>query len=134
MIDVNFDFTTDTPDYWSGYWDRMYGMDGCGKYDPDNYSPKLLEYSQKIWSCDLPNGEHMELRLQGRHSYFVWKEMCFSCDSITASFRYYNTKNLMEQVKEALPDYKKYFEEFTHRSYTLPGEIIFPMHCNSMNQ
>lgn len=40
----------------------------------------------------------------------------------------------MEQVKEALPDYKNYFEKFTRRSYTLPGEIIFPMHRNSMNQ
>lgn len=134
MIDVNFDFTSDTPEYWDGYWDRCEGIGGCGKYDPDSYSPTLLNYSQKIWSRDLPNGEHMQLYRPGHHSYFVWKDMYFSCDSITTSFRFIRNKKMVTEFYQTLPDYKKYMEDFTRRTYTLPGEIIFPMHRNSLNQ
>lgn len=134
MIDVNFDFTSDTPGYWDGYWDRVGGMGGCGKYDPDSYSPALLEYSRILWSRPLPNGEKMELYMPPRHGYYSWKDMYFSCDSITVSFRYWNYKWMIDQVYQKLPDYKKQVEEFTRRTYTMPGEIIFPMHSNSINQ
>lgn len=34
MIDVNFDFTTDSPRYWDGFWERKGGL-GAGACDPD---------------------------------------------------------------------------------------------------
>lgn len=134
MIDVNFDFTSDTPGYWAGYWDRCNGLGGCGKYDPDSYSPTLLEYTQKLYNRRLPNGQKMELTVPERHTYFVWNDMYFSCDSITCSFRYWGTEKLIWPVYNSLPDYKSTVEKFVRESYTLPGEIIFPMHRNSMNQ
>ena len=60
MIDVNFDFTSDTPGCWDGCWERMNGLGGCGKKDPDSCSPTQLDYSRQLWSRVLPNGERME--------------------------------------------------------------------------
>ena len=38
-IDVTFDFTTDTPNYWLNY-----------EVDPDNASPTLQRYQKLLWS------------------------------------------------------------------------------------
>lgn len=75
MIDVNFDFTSDTPGYWDGYWERNNGLGGCGKYDPDSYSPALIDYSRRIWSRKLPNGEYFELEVPHHSRYFTWQYM-----------------------------------------------------------
>lgn len=40
MIDTSFDFTTDSPGYWDGFWERNAGL-GAGGSDPDNASPTL---------------------------------------------------------------------------------------------
>ena len=40
-IDVAFDFTTDSPGYWDGFWERNNGL-GAGACDPDACSPTLL--------------------------------------------------------------------------------------------
>ena len=53
MIDVTFDFTTDTPGFWDGYWEGNDGL-GYGKADPDNASPTLQKYHQMLWSRELP--------------------------------------------------------------------------------
>lgn len=34
MLDVNFDFTSDTPDYWNGYWERNDDPDFSKKASP----------------------------------------------------------------------------------------------------
>lgn len=44
-IDVLFDFTTDTPNYWQGFWDRNNGL-GAGGNDPDALSKTLQKYHQ----------------------------------------------------------------------------------------
>ena len=38
-IGTHFDFTTDTPGYWDGFWNRKDGI-GCSGKDPDAHSPK----------------------------------------------------------------------------------------------
>ena len=42
-IDVNFDFTTDTPNYWNNFWDNNNGL-GMGNNDPDTSSKTLQLY------------------------------------------------------------------------------------------
>ena len=59
-IDVDFDFTSDTPGYWDGFWERRNGLN-MGKIDLDTFSPTLSEYHKILWSRDLPNDEKMIL-------------------------------------------------------------------------
>lgn len=60
--------------------------------------------------------------------------MHFGSDSITASFRYKNYLYMFEQIKKAVPDYRKYYEDYLAVSDTIAGYVIFPKHQNSMNQ
>lgn len=59
-IDVHFDFTSDTPGFWDGFWERNSGL-GAGNSDPDSRSPMARRYHQLLWSRQLPNGEVMKL-------------------------------------------------------------------------
>lgn len=133
MIDVSFDFTTDSPHYWDGFWERNNGL-GAGKTDPDKDSPTLKAYHQYLWSKELPNGEKMELLPGDRYTYLQWKDFRLSSDSIIVSFRYNKYRHMIEQVKEAVGDYRAYYEEMLHKAYTIGGMILFPQHPGSMNQ
>lgn len=134
MIDVNFDFTSDTPGYWDGYWDRNDGIGGCGSRDPDAYSRTLQAYQIELYSRRLPNGENMTLSAGDEPGVMTWNGIRYSSDSILASFRYKNNREQIGEVYERLDNYKTYFEDFTRRSYTIAGEIIFPRHWHSINQ
>ena len=133
IIDVGFDFTTDSPEYWEGFWDRNDGL-GAGDCDPDACSPTLKRYHQLIWSKPLPNGEFLELTPRKGLAYLSWRDMFFGSDSILVSFRYRDYKDMIAAVMHHLPDYKAFMENFLHKAYTIGGMIIFPKHANSMNQ
>ncbi len=49
MIDTTFDFTTDSPGYWDGFWEKNELL-GCGGSDPDIASPTLRRYHRLFWS------------------------------------------------------------------------------------
>ncbi len=133
-IDTTFDFTSDSPRYWDGFWQNNYGFGG-GSSDPDVASKTLQRYHQLLWSRDLPNGEKMELETgRDSYSYLTWKDFRFASDSIIVSFRHSKCADLMHAVEAALPDYRAFAEDFVHRTYTIGGAIIFPKHINSMNQ
>ena len=53
-IDVNYDFTLDTPSYYDNYWKNEMRS---GHADPDAYSKMLRTYHKLIWSRKLPNGD-----------------------------------------------------------------------------
>lgn len=132
-IDVNFDFTTDTKGFWDGFWERNDGL-GAGGADPDTRSKTLRLYSQLLWSKPLPNGEVMELE-DGRSKFYLrWKDFYFSNDSITASFRYYRNRPLLEKVKKVVGDYQQYVESYLHKLYQIGGEVIFPSAVGGINQ
>ena len=133
MIDVQFDFTSDSPGYWDGYWDRNDGL-GYGGSDPDNASPTLQRYHQILWSKKLPNGEIMDLKTGSGPYYLTWKDFRFASDAIIVSFRYQKYRYMIDQVIEKVSDYKSYYEDMTRRAYTIGGTIIFPKHPSSMNQ
>ena len=133
MIDVNYDFTTDSRGYWDGFWTRNDGL-GYGGSDPDSVSPTLKEYHRLLWSKSLPNGETMDLESGKGIYYLKWKGMDLCSDSIIVSFRYKKYRHMMDLVRAQVDDFEEYFENLIRRSYTIGGTIIFPAHANSMNQ
>ena len=131
IIDVNFDFTTDTPNYWNDFWrDEVLGGGGN---DPDAMSKTLQAYHQYLWSKPLPNGKIMNLKQGNNYNYLTWDKFRFGSDSILASFRYVRNRTKLKEVSNALPNYKAFIEEFIHKSYTIGGSIIFPKD-NSINR
>ena len=133
MIDINFDFTTDSYKYWEGFWERKDGL-GEGGSDPDASSRTLQEYHRILWSRELPNGEKMNLKAGSGSNYLTWNNFRFGSDSIITSFRYFSYSYMIEQVKTYVDDYKAFYEGFIRKGYTIGGMIIFPKHRNSMNQ
>lgn len=133
MIDVSFDFTTDTKGFWDGFWERKDGL-GSGGADPDNASRTLQKYHQILWSKQLPNGEVMDLHTGTGANYLTWKNYRFGSDSIIVSFRYQRYRYMMDQVRERVSDFQAFFEEFIRKGYTIGGAIIFPKHKDSINQ
>ncbi len=134
MIDISFDFTTDSPGYWDGFWKRNDGL-GYGGSDPDVSSPTLQEYHRLLWSKQLPNGEMMKLEKgNSGFDYLTWKDFRFGSDSIIVGFRYSKYRYMMDQVKERVNDFQAYYEDLIRKSYSIGGTIIFPKHSSSMNQ
>ena len=132
MINVNFDFTTDSPHYWDNFWSNNGGLGGSN-CDPDSASKTMQKYHQELWSKQLPNGEYMKLKCVDNGA-LEWTGFRFGSDSIIASFRYQKQQKLLKDVANSIDDYHAFVEDFLHRSYTIGGEIIFPKHRNSINQ
>lgn len=133
FIDVDFDFTLDTPNYWDNFWKNNNGL-GSGNSDPDASSKMLQHYHQILWSKTLPNGELMKLQLGSGANYLTWKGFRFGSDSIIASFRYEKYRYMLERVQQELPNYKEFMEDYLHKSYTIGGSIIFPKRRGGINQ
>lgn len=132
-IDVNFDFTSDTPNYWDNYWSNDCLLGGS-TVDPDSKSKTMQLYHKLLYSKPLPNGDNLCLTIGQGKDYLTWKNFRFGSDSIITSFRYNHYRKMIEQVSKILPNYREYFENYTHQSYTLGGEIIFPKKRGGINQ
>lgn len=132
-IDVNFDFTTDTPRFWDNFWENNGGL-GAGTSDPDMHSKTLQRYHQLLWTKELPNGEFMDLKAGSGSKYLTWNGFRFGSDSITASFRYRGYKYMIEQVEDSITNYPAFVEDYLRKSYTIGGSIIFPKWHGGMNQ
>jgi hypothetical protein len=106
MIDIAFDFRTDTPP---------------GK-DPDTASPALRRYHQLLWSKPLPNGAPFDLDITTPNVYLHHLsdlgEFFLSSDAVVPSFRWLTP--IVSQLPEAD------LEEFMHIGYTIGGMMIFP--------
>lgn len=132
-IDVHFDFTNDLPHYWDNFWLNNNGLGG-GNCDPDSASKMLQKYHQLLWSKPLPNGELMTLQTGTGSNYLRWKTFRFGSDSIIVSFRYEKYRDMLEQIENALPDYRVFMENYLHKSNTIGGSIIFPKWRGGINQ
>lgn len=113
-IDIHFDVQTDSKGP-----------------DPDSGSPTLKAYHQLLWSKPLPNGQEMKLRIE--KNCLKWGDMWFGCDSITASFLHWRFP-LKEYVEQNILNFAEFKKDYWHKTYTIGGSIIFPMHRWSMNQ
>lgn len=133
MIDISFKFTSDTPGFWEGFWERRDGL-GLGGADPDSLSPTLQEYHRLLWSKELPNGQKMELKKGSASYYLTWGDYRFGSDTIITDFRYGRNMNILDQVRQRVPDFKAFIKSNTERAYTIGGTIVFPKHMNSLNQ
>ena len=133
QIDVHFDFTTDTPYYWDGFWNHKCGL-GSGKNDPDIKSKTLQRYHQLLWSRLLPNGQFLDLTAGTGKNYLTGNDFRFGSDSITASFRYKRYSFMLEQVQQVVPDYRTFVENYLRKMYTIGGMIIFPKRPGVINQ
>lgn len=133
MIDTNFDFTTDTPHYWKNYWEKDTLL-GSPASDPDSLSKTMQLYQKILYSKPLPNGKTMELKVGCGANYLTWENFRFGSDSILASFRYANYRNMIKCVADYLPNYHEFMENYIHKAYTIGGEIIFPKGKGSINQ
>lgn len=132
-LDVNFDFTTDTPGYWDNFWESDPILGWAGN-DPDSKSDTLKFYHQVLWSKPLPNGEYMKLSIGKGNDYLTWKNFRFGSDSIIVSFRYKKYIKILEEVSQVVPDYQHFMETFLRKAYTMGGEIIFPKMKGGINQ
>ncbi|MBQ2243922.1 MAG: hypothetical protein II318_06925 [Bacteroidales bacterium] len=132
-IDVNCDFTLDTPKYWDNFWenDSILGQSGG---DPDVKSKMLQEYHRILWSRNLPNGEKMQLEKSTGSDYLRWNNFRFGSDSIFVSFRYKKYRFMLEEVAKHKFNYHQFIENYLHRVSTIAGHIIFPKGINSINQ
>ncbi len=133
IIDTSFDFTSDCPHYWDGFWENRGGL-GAGNCDPDSSSKTLQKYHCTLWSKELPCGERMSLSCGTGPNYLTWKNFRFGSDSIIVSFRYEKYRDMIKKIEKAMPDYKSFVENFIHMTYTIGGMIIFPKHNGSINQ
>ena len=133
-MNVWTDFTDNTPKFWEGFWDRGAGL-GAGGADPDSKCIIARNYHQQLWSKKLPNGQIMKLESGRSRFYLRWNGIYFGSDSITASFRYYNNRKLLQQVAEKVGDYKSFVEYYLRKLYTIGGLMLFPSgpHMEGMN-
>ena len=130
-IDVTFDFTTDTPNYWETF------QDGSSNTDPDIWSPKMREYQQLLYSRKLPNGELFNLKIgdNPEYNYLYWKNFRFGSDSIINMYIHHKTLQwLIEDVKKQIDNFTKFHIEYLRKGYTIGGEIIFPKRTWSINR
>lgn len=109
MIDINYDFRTDTPE---------------GK-DPDAYSSTLRSYHCLLWSKPLPNGEVFSLTKSQTQAYLYHKsllgEFNLSSDAITHSYR--NTKRMAPIVSQVTTEQ---LDSLFGQGCTIGSYIIFP--------
>jgi hypothetical protein len=113
VIDVAFDFRSDTPGY---------GRPGV---DPDSSSPTLRRYHQLLWSKPLPSGAPFELDVTTPHAYLhhvsELGEFWLSSDSMIPTW---SSWTKMAHIIDQIPEVER--EEFRRIGYTIGGMTVFP--------
>ena len=122
-LNTAFDFTTDSKGYWDGMWENDPVL-GVSEVDPDARSDALRYYQYLLYRRELPNGEFFDLQYHTKPN-LVWNGKRFSSDSIIVSFRH-KRYNVIKEVA-ARPDFREWIEGFIRESYTIGGEMLFPV-------
>ncbi|HMB18970.1 MAG TPA: hypothetical protein VKO41_06600 [Gaiellaceae bacterium] len=108
MIDITFDFRSDTPP-------------GA---DPDSSSPTLRRYHQLLWSKPLPNGAPFELDIATPpylHHRSELGEFWLTSDAVIPSWsRWRKMAHIIDLISEVER------EAFVHTGYTIGAMMVFP--------
>jgi hypothetical protein len=109
MIDITFDFRSDTPP---------------GR-DPDAFSPTLRDYHKRLWSKPLPDGAVFELVDTTPGVYLHHQsekgEFLLTSDTVVPSFtRERKISHIIEQIPQ------QELEAFNSIGYTIGAMMIFP--------
>lgn len=109
VIDVSFDFRTDTPP---------------GK-DPDTFSVTLGRYHQLLWSKPLPSGEMFHLTASDPpvhlHHRSELGEFWLTSDTVIHTYRSWIA---LRGITDQLPDTQH--EEFLRLAYSIGGMMVWP--------
>ena len=110
MIDITFDFRSDTPGY------------GSPGVDPDKSSPTLRRYHQFLWSKPLPSGAPFELGVTtpGVYLHHLSRlgEFRLSSDAVIPT--------LQKKLKHSVEIPVGVLDEFNRVGYTIGGMMIWP--------
>ena len=108
MIDITFDFRSDTPP----------GL------DPDSFSPTLRSYHQLLWSKPLPSGAPFELDVTTPpylHHLSELGEFWLTSDAVIP---FWSRWRRMAHIIDPIPEAER--EEFNRIGYTIGGMMVFP--------
>lgn len=108
MIDITFDFRSDTP----------LGL------DPDSFSPTLRKYHQLLWSKQLPDGRSFELDAAippYLHHLSALGEFWLTSDSVITSWSKWMR---MAHITGQIPEVER--EQFIRIGYTIGGMMVWP--------
>jgi hypothetical protein len=113
MIDISFDFRSDTPGY------------GMPRVDPDASSPTLRRYHQLLWSKPLPSGKPFELDVTTPRAYLhhlsELGEFWLTSDAVIPFWsRWATMKHIIDQIPEVE------VEKSNRIGYTIGGMMVFP--------
>jgi hypothetical protein len=115
MIDITFDFRSDTPGY---------GINP--RADPDKSSPTLRRYHRFLWSKPLPSGTPFDLDATAGvylHHRSGLGEFFLSSDSVIPTWSRWK-RGTMRLIIDQVPEEER--EEFVHIAYTIGGMMVFP--------
>lgn len=123
-FDVNHDFKQD-----------------CQGKDPDQFSPALRLFHQRLWSKPLPSGEPFEVTIPRykKDGYLRARsgrtEFVLGSDTITQSFATWRRPRVLVEAREALTPAQR--ERYLTPRYTMASSLVFPVrsaHRPTMNQ
>jgi hypothetical protein len=113
VIDVTFDFRSDTPGY------------GRPRVDPDASSPTLRRYHQLLWSKPLPSGTPftLEVTTPGVYLHHLSErgEFWLSSDAVIP---FWSRWGKMSHLIDQIPEVER--EECKRIGYTIGGMMVFP--------
>jgi hypothetical protein len=116
MIDVTFDFRSDTP---------RYGINP--RADPDKSSPTLRRYHQFLWSKPLPSGAPFDLDVKSPgvylHHLSGLGEFWLSSDKVIVTLTGYK-RGTMKLITDEVPQEET--EQFLRISHTIAGFMVWP--------
>lgn len=70
----------------------------------------------------------------GRSRYYLrWEEFYLGSDSILVSFRHSDKREVLDAVRNMVPDYHSFVEKYVRDFYTIGGMMLFPQHRYSFN-
>lgn len=140
IINTNYSFTEDSSlsvPFWKDFWDEN-EICGASTSDPDKESEMLEKYHKILWGNRiLPNGKTMILEESLFKGELNWADggITFTSDWFVNTYLHWQRcYTIFEELSKQIPNYKKFMKDFTQKTYTIGGSIIFPKNKNGINQ